>query len=94
MVGCYSKAVRMREDKPDVVLQIWDTAGQERFHALNFKYYRDVHAALLVYDLTDLESFAKVKKWAQELFRFASEGVVVALVGNKMDLHRVVKPAD
>ena len=46
-------------------LSIWDTAGQERFHALGPIYYRDADGALLVYDITDAESFEKVKKWVR-----------------------------
>ena len=49
----------------NVQLSIWDTAGQERFHALGPIYYRDADGALLVYDITDLESFNKVKKWVR-----------------------------
>ena len=48
-------------------LAIWDTAGQERFHALGPIYYRDADAALLVFDITDVESFDKVKAWVKEL---------------------------
>ena len=60
-------------DKPMTVgsrrinLAIWDTAGQERFHALGPIYYRDADAALLVYDITDPDSFTKVKSWVKEL---------------------------
>ena len=43
-----------------VLLSIWDTAGQERFHALGPIYYRDSNGAILVYDVTDEESFQKV----------------------------------
>ena len=50
-----------------VSLAIWDTAGQERFHALGPIYYRDADAALLVYDITDPDSFIKVKSWVKEL---------------------------
>jgi len=42
-------------------LSIWDTAGQERFHALGPIYYRDSNGAILVYDITDEDSFQKVK---------------------------------
>ena len=41
-------------------LNIWDTAGQERFHALGPIYYRDADGAVLVYDITDTDSFGKV----------------------------------
>jgi len=44
-------------------LSIWDTAGQERFHALGPIYYRDSNGAILVYDITDEDSFQKVNHW-------------------------------
>ncbi|KAK5896235.1 hypothetical protein CgunFtcFv8_009858 [Champsocephalus gunnari] len=50
-----------------VNLAIWDTAGQERFHALGPIYYRDSNGAVLVYDVTDEDSFQKVKNWVKEL---------------------------
>jgi Ras-related protein Rab-21 len=54
-------------DGSRINLAIWDTAGQERFHALGPIYYRDADAALLVFDITDVESFDKVKSWVKEL---------------------------
>ena len=45
-------------------LSIWDTAGQERYHALNAVYYRGSAGALIVYDVTDNDSFIKVKTWS------------------------------
>lgn len=53
-------------------LAIWDTAGQERFHALGPIYYRDAEAALLVYDITDADSFRRVQTWVQELQQMVS----------------------
>nr|XP_038934640.1 ras-related protein Rab-21 isoform X1 [Rattus norvegicus]XP_038934641.1 ras-related protein Rab-21 isoform X1 [Rattus norvegicus] len=50
-----------------VNLAIWDTAGQERFHALGPIYYRDSNGAILVYDVTDEDSFQKVKKLGQRI---------------------------
>lgn len=49
-------------------LTIWDTAGQEKYHALGPIYYRDSHGALLVYDVTDEDSFAKV--WSSYRMHF------------------------
>ena len=57
----------LTEPFPQVELAIWDTAGQERFHALGPIYYRDAQAALLVYDITDVDSFKRVQTWVQEL---------------------------
>ena len=50
---------------------MWDTGGQERFHALGPIYYRDADAAVLVYDITDADSFARVKTWVKELRQIA-----------------------
>mmetsp|Transcript_76489 Transcript_76489/g.127462 ORF Transcript_76489/g.127462 Transcript_76489/m.127462 type:complete len:205 (+) Transcript_76489:25-639(+) len=69
-------------------LAIWDTAGQERFHALGPIYYRDADAALLVFDITDVESFSRVKSWVRELRKMVGEEIVLCIVGNKIDLER------
>lgn len=69
-----------------VTLNIWDTAGQERFHALGPIYYRDSNGAVLVYDVTDPDSFNKVKTWVKELRKMLGNNVCIAIVGNKTDL--------
>ncbi|CDW81410.1 UNKNOWN [Stylonychia lemnae] len=51
-------------------LTIWDTAGQERYHALNPVYYRGAEGALIVYDITDMDSFTKVNTWIKELRKY------------------------
>uniref|UniRef100_A0A7S0HXX4 Ras-related protein Rab-21 n=1 Tax=Phaeocystis antarctica TaxID=33657 RepID=A0A7S0HXX4_9EUKA len=75
-----------------VSLAIWDTAGQERFHALGPIYYRDADSALLVFDITDPDSFIKVKSWVKELRKMVGEEIILCIAGNKSDLerHRVV----
>ena len=69
-----------------IKFEIWDTAGQERFASLAPMYYRNAQAALVVYDLTKATSLIKAKHWVAELQRQASPGIVIALVGNKLDL--------
>ncbi|XP_055335640.1 ras-related protein Rab-21-like [Paramacrobiotus metropolitanus] len=69
-------------------LAIWDTAGQERFHALGPIYYRDSQGALLVYDITDEDSFQKVRNWVKELRKMLGNDAVLAIVGNKIDLEK------
>ncbi|TKA51739.1 hypothetical protein B0A53_05421 [Rhodotorula sp. CCFEE 5036] len=66
--------------------QIWDTAGQERYKSLAPMYYRSAHAAVVVYDITSAPSLAKARSWIAELQRQADPGIVVMLVGNKLDL--------
>jgi Ras-related protein Rab-5C len=74
------------DDNTTVKFEIWDTAGQERFASLAPMYYRNAQAALVVYDLTKPTSLTKAKHWVAELQRQASPGIVIALVGNKLDL--------
>ncbi|MCL7024829.1 hypothetical protein MKW94_017891, partial [Papaver nudicaule] len=64
----------------------WDTARQERFRTITSSYYRGAHGIIVVYDVTDQESFNNVKQWLNEIDRFASESVNKLLVGNKCDL--------
>ena len=72
----------------NVHLSIWDTAGQERFHALGPIYYRDADAALLVYDITDKESFNRVRKWVKELRKIVGNDIIIVVAGNKIDLEK------
>ncbi|KAA6407977.1 MAG: vacuolar sorting-associated 21 [Lasallia pustulata] len=71
-----------------IKFEIWDTAGQERFASLAPMYYRNAQSALVVYDLTKPTSLLKARHWVAELQRQASPGIVIALVGNKLDLTR------
>jgi len=67
-----------------IKFEMWDTAGQERYKALAPMYYRYADAAVLVYDITDEESFNALKNWHNELKK--NVDCLVLLVGNKMDL--------
>lgn len=66
--------------------QIWDTAGQERFRSIINSYYRGVHGAFIVFDLTDLDSFNNVDGWVNDLNKYSNKQVVRILIGNKNDL--------
>lgn len=83
-------------DGKTIKLQIWDTAGQERFRTITSSYYRGAHGIIIVYDVTDLDSFQNVKQWLHEIDRYASENVNKLLVGNKADLadKRTVQEGD
>eukprot|EP00124_Ichthyophonus_hoferi_P003738 Ihof_evm2s346 gene=Ihof_evmTU2s346 len=83
-------------DRQTVTLNIWDTAGQERFHALGPIYYRESNGAILVYDITDEDSFTRVQSWVKELQTILGSNVCMIIVGNKSDLEndRVVAQSD
>ena len=57
-----------------------------RYHSLAPMYYRGAQAAVVVYDITNQESFAKAKSWVKELQRQANANIIIALSGNKADL--------
>jgi len=67
-------------------LQIWDTAGQERLLALTASYYSNADGILLVYDVTEKDTYDNIKQWLQEIDRYAPLARKV-LVGNKIDMN-------
>jgi small GTP-binding protein len=75
------------EDNKLVKAQIWDTAGQERYRSIASSYYRGAVGALLVYDVTDRNSFNHVPTWLKEVEENAEKDCLIMLVGNKTDLN-------
>ncbi len=74
-------------ERCNIKAQIWDTAGQERFESMTKAYYRDAMGALLVYDVTNYQSFANIKKiWLKQLSEFGHQKIHIVLAGNKMEL--------
>lgn len=67
-------------------LSLWDTAGQETYKSITRSYFRGASGALLVFDITKRSSFESVTNWLNDLRQIAEEGIVVILVGNKLDL--------
>ena len=72
-------------DGKRIKLQIWDTAGQERFKTITTAYYRGAMGILLVYDVTNEQSFASVDNWMAAIQQHASDSVNKVLLGNKAD---------
>ena len=69
-----------------VRLQLWDTAGQERFRSLIPSYIRDSSVAVVVYDITNRQSFVNTTKWVDDVRAERGNDVIIVLVGNKTDL--------
>ncbi|XP_076436009.1 ras-related protein Rab6 isoform X2 [Babylonia areolata] len=67
-------------------LQLWDTAGQERFRSLIPSYIRDSSVAVVVYDITNANSFHQTSKWIDDVRTERGSDVIIMLVGNKTDL--------
>lgn len=85
-IGVDFKIKNITVDNQKIKLNIWDTAGQERFQTITSTYYKGSHGIVLVYDITDKESFNNINNWVSEVKKNAGSGVVMLLVGNKSDL--------
>jgi Ras-related protein Rab-1A len=87
-IGVDFKLKNIIVENKKVKLQIWDTAGQERFRTITTSYYKGAQAIIIVYDVTDKDSFDHLKNWMNDIDKFAKEGVMKVLVGNKSDLEQ------
>ncbi|KAK4878058.1 hypothetical protein RN001_010564 [Aquatica leii] len=83
-IGVDFKIRTVSIDGQRIKLQIWDTAGQERFRTITSTYYRGTHGVIVVYDVTNGDSFANVKRWLHEIEQNC-DVVNRILVGNKND---------
>lgn len=95
-IGVDFKIRTIEQNGRTIKLQIWDTAGQERFRTITSSYYRGAHGIIIVYDVTDRDSFTNVRTWMAEIQKYAIENVNKLLVGNKCDLtsRRLVTPEE
>ncbi len=86
-----AKTIKLK-DSTNVKLQIWDTAGQESFKSVTRSYYRSSAVAIIVYDITNRESYEAIEKWIEDCRVNGNKEMSMMLVGNKLDLdsHRIV----
>ena len=80
------------ENGKNIKIQIWDTAGQDRFRAITKNYYKGAHGIILIYDITNRQTFDNVNNWLSQIKEEAMENVTIFLIANKVDdeLHRTV----
>ena len=87
------KSMTLQSGK-NIKLQIWDTAGQDRFRAITKNYYKGANGIILIYDVTNRQSYENVKNWITQIREEANPNVVIYLAGNKVDVseeEKVVK---
>lgn len=78
-------------DDKYINIKIYDTAGQERYNAIVKAFYRDIHGILLIFDLTNIESFYALNKWLIDIYNGNNnDDLVIVLVGTKNDLNIIV----
>lgn len=87
-IGIDFKIKTIELDNKRIKLQIWDTAGQERFRTITTAYYRGAMGILLVYDITDDQSFLNIRNWIRNIEQHAAEHVNKILIGNKCDIEK------
>ena len=85
-IGVDFKVKTLEIDNKQIKMQIWDTAGQERFRNVISSYFRGSHGILLIYDITNRDSFKNLENWLTEIEKNASQNVLKILIGNKNDL--------
>ena len=73
-----------------VKVQVWDTAGQERYRSITNAYYRGAEGILIVFDLTNQESFKNIQNWINEVTVFTGKDVTIICLGNKSDLKKEI----
>ena len=83
-----SKIINFEQLNKSISLDIWDTAGQEKYKSLTKFFYKDAAVAILVYDVTQKESFENMKGyWFQQLQEFGSKDLILGVAGNKCDMY-------
>ena len=90
------KSMTLQNDK-NIKLQIWDTAGQDRFRAITKNYYKGANGIILIYDVTNKQSYENVKNWLTQIKEEANPNVIIYLAGNKIDVEedqRVITTED
>ncbi|XP_075776875.1 ras-related protein Rab-10-like isoform X1 [Pelodiscus sinensis] len=84
-VGIDFKVKTITFNDTTVKLQIWDTAGQEQFHTISTSYFRGARGFVLVYDITNSDSFQGITNWMKDIHEKAGDEVDIVLLGNKCD---------
>ena len=90
-IGVDFKIKSIKINNKIIKLQIWDTAGQERFKSILSSYYKGANGILLLYDITNVNSFKSLSNWLIDIEKNSSKNVKKILIGNKCDLNELRK---
>ena len=85
-IGFDLKCKTIQINNEEIKLIIHDTAGQERFRSLASNYIKNADGVLLVYDISDKNSFENIEKWMEDIIEESRNKIPIVLVGNKCDL--------
>jgi Ras-related protein Rab-6A len=85
-IGLDFQSKNVQIDNQDIHLLLYDTAGQEKFRSLIPMYTRDANIILLVYDISNRDSFTNLTHWLKDLTNVNMEEVILCIVANKIDL--------
>jgi Ras-related protein Rab-1A len=89
-----TKIVEDKKNNEMIKLQIWDTAGQDKFRCITKNYFRGSNGILLIYDITNQNSFKNIRNWVSQIKESLGDEACIALVGNKVDLEKERKVAN
>jgi len=87
-IGIDFKIKSLTLNNVNLKLQIWDTAGQEKFRSITSAYYRGANGVIIVFDLTDKNSYYQIEKWHHHLLEYCHNDFITIIVGNKLDCNR------
>lgn len=85
-IGVEFGAKNMALNNKSYRIQIWDTAGQENFRSITRAYYKNSVCAIVVYDITNRDSFGNIQTWVEDCKNQSPKTIFLVLVGNKCDL--------
>lgn len=85
-IGIDFRLKKIKINEKEIKVQIWDSAGQERFRTVTRNYYRGAAGVVLVYDVTNEQSFENIRHWISDIQTYAESDVDLMLIGNKCDL--------
>lgn len=78
----------VQKDGSSLKINFWDCAGQQRYQQVVKTFFRGSHGALLVFDVSNKDSFKELENWLRSILKEAKSGIAVVVVGNKSDLRK------